>query len=54
MEAPNEAAIRIHLRQQNIIPTKVNTKGKEIQFSFLTKKKVRNGQSPSLPASWQR
>jgi len=40
MEAPNEAAIRIHLRQQNIIPTKVNTKGKEIHFSLLMKKKV--------------
>jgi len=26
MEWPNEAAIRIHLRQQNIVPTKVNAK----------------------------
>ena len=23
MEAPNEAAIRIHLRQQNVVPTKI-------------------------------
>jgi type IV pilus assembly protein PilC len=41
MEAPNEAAIRIHLRQQNIIPTKIVTKGKEIKFSFSIRKKVR-------------
>ena len=41
MEAPNEAAIRIHLRQQNIVPTKVNAKGKEIHFSLpMMKKKV--------------
>ena len=40
MEAPSEAAIRIHLRQQNIIPTKVSGKGKEIHFSLLMKKKV--------------
>ena len=33
MEAPNEAAIRIHLRQQNIIPTKIVSKGKEIKIS---------------------
>jgi len=30
MEAPSEAAIRIHLRQQNIIPTKIGSKGKDI------------------------
>jgi len=30
MEAPNEGAIRIHLRQQNMIPTKIAAKGKEI------------------------
>lgn len=41
MEAPNEAAIRIHLRQQNIIPTKVATKGKEITISLPFKKKVK-------------
>jgi type IV pilus assembly protein PilC len=40
MEAPSEAAIRIHLRQQNIIPTKIESKGKEINISlpFLKKK----------------
>ncbi|MBM4308113.1 MAG: type II secretion system F family protein, partial [Deltaproteobacteria bacterium] len=31
MEAPSEAAIRIHLRQQNIIPTKIGVKGREIK-----------------------
>jgi len=41
MEAPNEAAIRIHLRQQNIIPTKVASKGKEITISLPFKKKVK-------------
>ena len=44
MEAPNEAAIRIHLRQQNVVPTKISAKGKEIHFSFPMKKKV--GQRP--------
>jgi len=40
MEAPSEAAIRIHLRQQNIIPTKISSKGKEISISlpFLKRK----------------
>ena len=33
-EAPNESAIRIHLRQQNIIPTKIVAKGKEIKFQL--------------------
>jgi len=41
MEAPNEAAIRIHLRQQNINPTKVTSKGKEITISLPFKKKVK-------------
>jgi type IV pilus assembly protein PilC len=41
MEAPNEAAIRIHLRQQNIVPTKIGAKGKEIKFSLPFKKKVK-------------
>lgn len=41
MEAPNEAAIRIHLRQQNIIPIKIVSKGKEIRFSLLFKQKVK-------------
>lgn len=34
MEAPSEPAIRIHLRQQNIIPTKISVKGKEIKISL--------------------
>ena len=42
MEAPNEAAIRIHLRQQNIIPTKISSKGKEINISLpFLKQKVK-------------
>ncbi len=41
MEGPNEAAIRIHLRQQNIVPTKLSSKGKEIRFSLPFKKKVK-------------
>jgi len=40
MEAPSEAAIRIHLRQQNIIPTKIGSKGKEIALPMPWKKKV--------------
>jgi type IV pilus assembly protein PilC len=42
MEAPNEAAIRIQLRQQNMIPTKISPKGKglniNIELSFIKKK----------------
>jgi type IV pilus assembly protein PilC len=41
MDAPNEAAIRIHLRQQNIIPTKINSKGREFKISLPFKKKVK-------------
>jgi type IV pilus assembly protein PilC len=41
MEAPTEAAIRISLRQQNIIPTKISSKGKEFKFSLPFKKKVK-------------
>ncbi|MGZ3590150.1 MAG: type II secretion system F family protein [Thermodesulfobacteriota bacterium] len=41
MEAPNETAIRIHLRQQNIIPTKVGSKGKEFKISLPFGKKVK-------------
>lgn len=41
MEAPNEAAIRIHLRQQNIVPTKIAAKGREIRISSPFKKKVK-------------
>jgi type IV pilus assembly protein PilC len=40
-EAPNEAAIRIHLRQQNIIPTKIASKGKEIKISLPFRQKVK-------------
>lgn len=40
MEAPSEAAIRIHLRQQSIIPTKIATKGKEFKISLPGGKKV--------------
>jgi len=41
MEAPNEAAIRTHLRQQNIIPTKIAEKAKEIRIALPFKKKVK-------------
>ena len=41
MEAPDEAAIRIHLRQQNTIPTKISAKGKEFKISLPFKKKVK-------------
>ncbi len=40
MEAPSEAAIRIHLRQQNIIPTSIKTQSKDINIPFTVKKKV--------------
>jgi type IV pilus assembly protein PilC len=41
MEAPSEAALRIHLRQQNIIPTKISSKRKDINISLpFFKKKV--------------
>lgn len=41
MEAPGEAAIRIHLRQQSIIPTKILPKRKEIKISLPFGKKVK-------------
>jgi type IV pilus assembly protein PilC len=42
MEAPSEATIRIHLRQQNIILTKIRSKGKEINISLpFLKQKVK-------------
>src|SRR4030042_5005891 len=41
MEAPSEAAIRIHLRQQSIIPTKIAVKGKEFKISLPGGKKVK-------------
>ncbi|MFB0507039.1 MAG: type II secretion system inner membrane protein GspF [Thermodesulfobacteriota bacterium] len=34
MEAPDEGSVRTHLRQQNVVPTKVVAKGKEVSFSF--------------------
>ncbi len=34
MEAPNEAAIRIHLRQQSIVLTKISSKAKDINISL--------------------
>lgn len=40
-EAPSESALRIHLRQQNIIPTKIVAKGREVKFSLFLKKKVK-------------
>jgi type IV pilus assembly protein PilC len=39
-EAPDEAAVRVYLRQQNTIPTKIVLKGKEIKFSLPFGKKV--------------
>jgi type II secretory pathway component PulF len=36
VEAPDEGAVRVSLRQQNIIPTKITPKGKEFTLSFLS------------------
>jgi len=47
-EAPNEAAIRIHLRQQNIIPTKISAKAKEIKISLPFFKKKVNQRSVAI------
>lgn len=41
VEAPDEAGVRIYLRQQNIIPTKIVSKGKEIKFALPFKQKVK-------------
>ncbi len=41
MEAPSESALRIHLRQQSIIPTKILPKGREIRISLPFGKKVK-------------
>jgi type IV pilus assembly protein PilC len=41
MEAPDEVAIRIHLREQSIVPTKILAKGKEITISWPFNKKVK-------------
>src|SRR4030042_2320684 len=40
-EAPDEGAVRVDLRQQNIIPTKISAKGREIKLSLPFKKKVK-------------
>ncbi len=40
MEAAGEAAIRIHLRQQSIVTTKILAKGREIKISWPFKSKV--------------
>jgi len=40
-EAPDEAAVRIYLRQQSIIPTKIVSKGKEIKFELPFGQKVK-------------
>ena len=40
MEAPDERSVRSLLRQQNVIPTKVVVKGKEISLS-LGKQKIK-------------
>lgn len=39
-EALSEADIRIHLRQENIIPTKISLKGKEFKLTLSVGKKV--------------
>ncbi len=41
MEAPSEAAIRIQLHQQNIIPTKITAKGRAVKISLPFGKKVK-------------
>jgi type IV pilus assembly protein PilC len=41
LEGANEGAIRVQLRQQSIIPTKIVSKGKEIKLSFSFGSKVK-------------
>ncbi len=42
LEGPNETAIRAYLRQQQIIPTKITTMGKELKITLpFLKKKVK-------------
>ncbi|UCC66788.1 MAG: type II secretion system F family protein [Deltaproteobacteria bacterium] len=41
LEAPNETAIRVYLRQQQIIPTKVVGKGKEVKIALFKKGRVK-------------
>ncbi len=40
MEAASEGALRVHLRQQNIVPTKIKAKGKELTISLPFGKSV--------------
>jgi type IV pilus assembly protein PilC len=40
-DGADEAAVRVYLRQQNIIPTKIVSKGKEIKFSLPFGNKVK-------------
>jgi len=40
-EAPSEAALRIHLRQQSILPSKISIKGKEVKIALPFGKKVK-------------
>jgi type IV pilus assembly protein PilC len=48
MEASNEAALRSHLRQQSIIPTKISLKGKEIKITLPFFKKKVKGRSLAI------
>jgi type IV pilus assembly protein PilC len=48
MEAPNEAALRIHLRQQSIVPTKISAKGKEIKITLPFFKQKVKGRSLAI------
>jgi type IV pilus assembly protein PilC len=41
-EAPSEDALRIHLRQQSIIPIKISMKGKEVKLPSIFKPKVKS------------
>ena len=41
LEGPNEGAIRVQLRQQSIIPTKIVSKGTQINLSFSFGSKVK-------------
>jgi type IV pilus assembly protein PilC len=41
MEAPSEAALRIHLRQQSIVPTRVVSKGKEKRMSISFGRRIK-------------
>jgi type II secretory pathway component PulF len=53
-EAPNESAIRTHLRQQNIVPTKIVAKGKDSNSHFPLERRWATVPLPSLLGSWPR